>query len=89
MTTQIHLGDVAVDSGSLRIMDACHEPTEPWETALIELGNDRSRPVPAKPLGVECGLDITGWGGDGVFPVTAELGENDGMIRTVTIHFVW
>lgn len=90
----VELGYVAVDSGMLRIIDPCYEPEETYNERL----NHQLFPMPwlpgregeiatvvtVKPMSAPLGLDITGWGGDGRFPVTAQV--KDGMVTSITIH---
>lgn len=91
------LGKVGVDSGMLRIIDPCYDPDETYDDRLerdrfpspyIEGREDEvATTVSVKPLGVELGLDITGWGGDGMFPVTALVDATEGLVHSVTIWF--
>lgn len=88
------MGVVAVDSGMLRIIDPCYTPLETYNERLEanlfprpdENKEDFATPVRVEPIGVPCGLDMTGWGGDGVFGVFANV-DDRGMVRSVTIEF--
>lgn len=85
----IHLGNVGVDSGILRIIDPCYrtrEAPDPDERPDFYISG-YSYALATEPLGIQLGLDVTGWGGDGYFPVYAEVNEEDGLVKSVTIRF--
>lgn len=90
MNKTVRIGTVGVDSGMIRIIDPCYQPDE---TYLDRLDNGRfptreqiGSPVSCEPLGIELGLDIGSFGGDGVYPVFA-LVDPDGMVLRVIVHF--
>ena len=89
-TSTIMLGEVAVDSGMLRIIDPCYDPDENYDTRLAHNRfpdyDKRATGVSVKPLGLELGLDVGSFGGDGVYAVSAIVDDDTGWIKTVTIH---
>lgn len=91
------LGKVGVDSGMLRIIDPCYDPDETYDDRLDrdrfpspwieERRNELATAVSVNPMGIELGLDVTGWGGDGLFPVTALFDTEAGLVHSITIWF--
>lgn len=88
------IGVVCVDSGQLMIIDPCYDASiddEPYiEYARGKINWD-DIPNNAKKYGIarsidKLGLIVSQFGGDGEFPVYANIGHN-GVVESITIKF--
>jgi len=74
------LGVVGVDSGQLIITDPCYINTLPVYEKLCDIDGQVYFPRGFEGAGVK----ITGFGGDGIFPVFGEY-DKDGLLVKVVI----
>ena len=92
------LGHVSVDSGLIWVGDPCYVLHKDKENKPEAIGKDWSDfcDLLSTTKGTSftfdaghegLGIAITGFGGDGTFPVTAEIDDKTGLVNSVTINF--
>jgi hypothetical protein len=87
-----HAGEVAVDSGTLMIVDPINvsagfktmpgSPFSTWDGFCKHIGNNQ-----AKQIGNNTAMAIAGFGGDGVYPVLIKRHAQTGLVIEIKVTF--
>ena len=93
---RVKLGEVGVDSGTILIVDPCYMESKEEYKAFLEQwnelvhGKDKKRwdktQLNYKKGHAGLGVINSGFGGDGSYPVFAEL-NNKGLVKRIVIEF--
>lgn len=89
------IGRVPVDSGTLMVVDPCYMACEPGQGSYQEPARvkafldafDRGKIAwEERVRGLATGLTVSGFGGDGTYPVYAEIDEH-GLVARIIVEF--
>ena len=89
------IGLVGVDAGMIWVGDPCYvigpdasfAPDTRMDFVNATITEEKANGVPwSTPLGSVTGVCVGGFGGDGVYPVYAEIGES-GLVLSVKVVF--